>query len=163
MNTPYALSGNGRVAFSSSPSLAVARGVTYDCPRIAKAGAALALGPHVSVARTHVLPTVGHSASPCVCAMLSVISVMVCPRNVVPSLSCQDFLYIAPPALSPSEAEADTAAVGVVAESPDVSGNPARYPKHAGAAARRQQLGEHAALKCDLSYVMLYDACDQRS
>ena len=109
--------------FQLTPSLAFARGVTYDCPRIAKAGAALALGPRVPVARTHVLPTVGHSASPCVCAMLSVISVMVCPRNVVPSLSCQDFLYIAPPALSPSEAEADTAAVVVVSSSLDDSGS----------------------------------------
>ena len=43
--------------FQLTPSLAVARGVTYDCPRIAKKGAALALGPRVSVARTHVLPT----------------------------------------------------------------------------------------------------------
>ena len=43
--------------FQLTPSLAFARGVTYDCPRIAKAGAALALGPRVSVARTHVLPT----------------------------------------------------------------------------------------------------------
>ena len=43
--------------FQLTQSLAVARGVTYDCPRIAKAGAALALGPRVSVARTHVLPT----------------------------------------------------------------------------------------------------------
>ena len=31
--------------------------MTYDCPRVAKTGAALALGPRVSVARTHVLPT----------------------------------------------------------------------------------------------------------
>ena len=43
--------------FQLTQSLAVARGVTYDCPRVAKTGAALALGPRVSVARTHVLPT----------------------------------------------------------------------------------------------------------
>ena len=57
-HSPYCFTVNVHSShFQLTQSLAVARGVTYDCPRIAKAGAALALGPRVSVARTHVLPT----------------------------------------------------------------------------------------------------------
>ena len=66
-------------------------------------------------------------------------------QNVVRSLVVKT-LYIAPPALLPSEAEADTTAVGVV-ENPlnDLwKAQHATVSRNAGAATRRQHTGERA-------------------